>query len=60
MNETILTVIIASVVALIFFAIVFSSIRRVKKNKESGSFTCSGGCSGCTGGCCNYQQNTDK
>lgn len=56
MNETALTAVIASVVAVVFLAIIISSIRRFKKNKESGSFTCSGGCSGCNGKCCNFEQ----
>ena len=41
---------VAAVIAVIFFAIVFTSARNRKKGKNSCA--CSGGCSGCKGNCC--------
>lgn len=51
------TVIISAIIAIIFIAIVVTSIINRKKGKVSCS--CAGGCSGCTanGGCCG---NTKK
>ncbi len=40
---------VAGVIAVIFFAIIFVSVRNRKKGKSSCA--CSGGCSGCNGKC---------
>ncbi len=45
---------VAAVIAVIFFAIVFTSVRNRKKGGNSCS--CSGGCGGCNGKC---NLNTD-
>lgn len=45
---------VAAVIAVIFFAIIFKSVRDRKNGK--GSCSCSGGCSGCKGGCCDLTE----
>ena len=46
---------VAGAIAVIFFAIIFTSVRNRKKGKNSCS--CSGGCSGCKG--CDFQKETE-
>ena len=46
---------VAAVIAVIFFAIIFTSVRNRKKGKNSCA--CSGGCSGCKG--CGNQKETE-
>ncbi|MBQ3006057.1 MAG: FeoB-associated Cys-rich membrane protein [Clostridia bacterium] len=43
------TFLVAAIIAIIFFLIIFVSYRNHKKGKNSCA--CSGGCSGCKGGC---------
>lgn len=50
------TFIIAAIIAVIFFAVIFTAV----KNHKNGKCSCSGGCSGCKGGCCCGLENTNK
>ena len=43
------TFLVAAVIAVIFFAIIFTSVRNRKKGKNSCA--CSGGCGGCKKNC---------
>lgn len=53
------TIIIASLVAIVFVAIVVSEVRKRKSGK--GACSCGGSCGGCAGGCgcgCGGQEET--